>query len=90
MTLCLFISLDSWRIMYACYEITLCIFFFSGYTNNSLFLLKGNDLLLGIGTPKPKVNVFQWKSKIRSKEFFIITYYPDEFQKNQFGERAEF
>ncbi|CAL8326247.1 unnamed protein product [Arctogadus glacialis] len=61
-----------------------------GYTNNSLFLLKGNDLLLEIGTPKPKVDVFHWKRTIGSKEFFIVTYYPDEFQKNQFGERAEF
>ncbi|XP_059913933.1 uncharacterized protein LOC132462418 [Gadus macrocephalus] len=62
-----------------------------GYTNNSLFLLKGNDLIIEIETPKTKVKVFQWKSKIRSKEFTIVTYFPDsKFLNNDFGERAEF
>ncbi|CAL8326473.1 unnamed protein product [Arctogadus glacialis] len=61
-----------------------------GYTNNSLFLLKGNDLLLEIETPKPKVKVFHWKRIIRSKELIIITYFPDKFLDNKLGERAEF
>ncbi|XP_059916001.1 uncharacterized protein LOC132463704 isoform X1 [Gadus macrocephalus] len=61
-----------------------------GYTNNSLFLLKGNDLVMKIETLKSKVDVFHWKRTIGSKEFFIITYYTDEFKKNLFGERAEF
>ena len=43
-----------------------------------------------IKTPKPKVQSFQWKRTIRSKELLIITYYPNKFLDNKLGERAEF
>ena len=91
-TLCLFISLDSWRIMYACYKITLCNYYFIFFRvhKNSLFLLKGNDLVMKIETPKSKVDAFNWKRIIRSKELLIITYFPDTFLDNKLGERAEF
>ena len=78
--------------MYACYKITLCNYYFIFFRvhKNSLFLLKGNDLVMKIETPKSKVDAFNWKRIIRSKELLIITYFPDTFLDNKLGERAEF
>ena len=53
-------------------------------------MLKGNNLVMPIKTPTPKVKVFQWRSKIRAREYSLITYIPNAIPINNFGERAEF